>query len=101
MSLYFKNLIQSCSAVAHIIHRAHLVPFLHTVPRCINLRKPDKAAASEVQRTDVAAEQRRTLLSAATLYMVVRDAVFASGGGECSHTLILEKYHYRFNIVLQ
>ena len=83
--MYYLLLIESRLAIAHIVHRAHLVPFLHTVLRRIYLWKPDKAAASEVQRTDVAAEQRGTLLPATTFYMFVRNAVLASGWGECSH----------------
>ena len=74
-------LIESRPTVAHIVHRAHLVPFLHAVLGCIHLAQTDKLVASEVQRTDVSAEQQRALFSTAAFYVVVRDAAFASGGG--------------------
>lgn len=47
-SLHFISLIKPCTTVAHIIHRAHLVPFLHSVLRCIHLAHTDELITSKV-----------------------------------------------------
>ena len=78
-------LIESRPAIAHVVHRAHLKPFLDSVLRCMHRRLADKTTASDVQRTDVATEQRRALFSTAAFAMVVRNAAFALWWGECSH----------------
>ena len=83
--MYCFLLIESCPAVAHVIHRAHLEPFLDSVLRRMHRRLADKTTASQVQRTDVATEQRRALFSTAAFAMVIRNAAFALGWCECSH----------------
>ena len=83
--MYCFLLIESCPTIAHVVHRAHLKPFLASVLRRMHRWLADKTTASQVQRTDVSTEQRRALFSTAALAMVIRNAAFALWCGECSH----------------
>ena len=51
-------LIESRPTVAHIVHRAHLKPFLDSVLWRMHLLQANETTASEVQRTDIPTEQR-------------------------------------------
>lgn len=79
------GLIESRPAVAHVVHCAHLKPFLDSVLWCMHRRLADKTTTSKVQRTDTSAEQRRALFSTATFHVVVGNAAFALWWCECSH----------------
>ena len=85
--MYYFFLIESRPTVAHVVHRAHLKPFLDSVLRRMHLLQADKTTASDVQRTDVSTEQRRALFSTAAFYVVVGNAAFALWWGECSHNV--------------
>ena len=46
-----------------------------------------------MQRAYISAEKRRTLLLTTAIHMIVGNAVFAFGGGECSHIVLFKKFY--------
>ena len=99
--MYYFLLIESRPAVAHVVHRANLIPFLYSVLACIHLWETEEMTASEVQRTDIATEQRRTLFSTTAFDVVIRNAAITLGWSECSHCylpLFLYSTLYIFSI---